>query len=146
MYSLLRSAKDHVRAVAHRQGPCTRCYTSPRIMYSLLRSAKDHVLAVTHHQGPCTRCYTSPRTTYSLFTNGSSPGVSWPRPHLGSRKMLTFGAQNVSPEKSIMNGMGVLFFFLLLYAGFETCFSWDPQHLSVLGSDSKIHLKIRFGV
>lgn len=28
---------------------------------------------------------------YSPFNTGSSPGVSWPRPHLGSRKMLTFG-------------------------------------------------------
>ncbi len=41
-----------------------------------------------------------PRTkaaAYSPLQKGSSPGVSWPRPHRGSRKMLMLGAQNVSP-------------------------------------------------
>ena len=28
--------------------------------------------------------------------------------------------------------------------GLETCFGWDPPHPSVLGSDSKTHLKSRF--
>ena len=33
----------------------------------------------------------------------------------------------------------------LLYAGFETCFGWDPQHQGpkVLGSDTKTHLNSR---
>ena len=29
----------------------------------------------------------------------------------------------------------------LLYAGFETCFGWDPLHTSLLGSDRKTHLE-----
>ena len=28
---------------------------------------------------------------------------------------------------------------------FATCFGWDPRHLSVLGSDSKSHLKPHVG-
>ena len=31
-----------------------------------------------------------------------------------------------------------------LNARFETCFGWDPQHPTVLGSDSKTHLTSRF--
>ena len=44
-----------------------------------------------------------------------------------------------SPEKSIINNMGCKY----LYAGFETCFDWNPQLLSVLGSDSKMQLKMK---
>ena len=35
--------------------------------------------------------------THAAERNGSSPGVSWPRPQRGSRKRLTFGVQNVRP-------------------------------------------------
>lgn len=35
---------------------------------------------------------------YLLMCNGSSPGVSCPRPHLGSRNKFTLGPHNVSPS------------------------------------------------
>ena len=40
-----------------------------------------------------------PHKLDSIWTrnHGASPEISWSRPHLGSRTMLTFGAQYVSP-------------------------------------------------
>ena len=41
-----------------------------------------------------------PKTKFSPYLplrSGSSPGVSWPRPHRGSRRMFRFGDQNVKP-------------------------------------------------
>ena len=37
-------------------------------------------------------------TVYLLASSGSSPGVSWPRPHRGSRNTLMLGAHKVSPS------------------------------------------------
>ena len=34
--------------------------------------------------------------------------------------------------------------FFITESEFEMCFGWDPRHLSVLGSDSKTHLKSRY--
>lgn len=36
-------------------------------------------------------------STHVAVTKGSSPGVSCPRPHRGSRMMFTLGAQKVAP-------------------------------------------------
>jgi hypothetical protein len=72
------------------------------------QSSRSYAVACLQHADVCSGAGTPaaelpcrPRTkatAYLLAVAGSSPGVSCPRPHRGSRKMFTFGDQMVSPS------------------------------------------------